>query len=66
MAILGVILILVGLSMAQSGFTAKWRMSHYQELTARGENVVEYNYHIAFRGAWWIPTGIGILLIAFS
>lgn len=67
MTSLGVILILVGLLMARSGFAAAWRMKNYFELKARGLPVDgEYGYHVLFRKLWWIPLGIGIFLVIFS
>jgi len=64
---LGTILIVVGLFMAWSGFSAKQRMDHYGELAVRGVKVdPEYGYHVLFRKVWWIPVGIGISLIFFS
>jgi hypothetical protein len=62
---LGTILVLIGLSMAWSGFSAKWKMEHFVELRARGIEVKEYGYHVFFRQIWWIPTGIGVLLLIF-
>ena len=59
---LGTISLLIGLAMAWSGFSAKWKMQHFDELYARGIIVKEYGYHVFFRQIWWIPTGIGILL----
>ena len=56
----GIILILIGLSMGWSGFAAKWRMDHYVRLTVSD---AEFGYHILFRQIWWIPVGIGILLV---
>jgi hypothetical protein len=56
----GIILILIGLSMGWSGFAAKWRMDHYVRITVSD---AEFGYHILFRKIWWIPVGIGILLV---
>lgn len=58
----GIILILIGLSMGWSGFAAKWRMDHYVRLTVSD---AEYGYHILFRKIWWVPVGVGILLVVF-
>ena len=59
---LGTILVLIGLAMAWSGFSAKWKMAHFVELHARGIQVKEYGYHVFFRQIWWIPTVIGVLI----
>lgn len=63
---LGAILVLMGLAMAWSGFSVKWKMEHYFELYARGIVVREYGYHVLFRKTWWIPTAIGVLLLIIS
>ena len=60
---LGTILVLIGLLMAWSGFSAKWKMEHFAELYARGITAKEYGYHVFFRKIWWIPIAIGVLLI---
>ncbi len=60
---LGIILVLVGLSMAWSGFSAKWKMEHFAELYARGIIAKEYGFHVLFRKIWWIPVAIGGLLV---
>jgi len=52
--LVGIILILLGIIMAWSGYSAKWNMEHYLELRARGVDAREYNYHILFRQIWWI------------
>jgi hypothetical protein len=60
---LGILLILIGLSMAWSGFAARWRMNHYIRLSVSD---AEYGYHVLFRKIWWIPVGISIVLVTFS
>lgn len=59
---LGVILVLIGLAMAWSGFSAKLKMEHFVELRTRGVEVKEYGYHVFFRQIWWIPIAIGVLI----
>ena len=64
---LGIILLLIGISMAWSGFSAKWKMEHFAELYVRGIIAKEYGYHVFFRKIWWIPTLIGgVLVVAFQ
>lgn len=73
---LGTILVLIGLSMAWSGFSVKLKMKQYIDslekitrenpallLHTRLEIPREYGYHALFRYIWWIPTVIGGLLI---
>lgn len=60
MAIIGVILILIGLLMAWSGFAARWRMKNLQRITVE---TGEYGYHVLFRKIWWLPVGLGVLLL---
>jgi hypothetical protein len=60
---LGVILVLIGLVMAWSGYSAKWNMERFVELRARGIDVKEYGYHVFFRQIWWIPVIIGIIIL---
>ncbi len=60
---LGPILIVVGFWMAWSGFAAKWRMNNLSRITVENG---EYGYHVLFRKIWWIPVGVGVLLVAFQ
>ena len=53
---LGAILVLIGLSMAWSGYYMEWKMRNL--LRAR-----QYGYHIVFRKIWWVPTVIGGFLL---
>jgi hypothetical protein len=60
MVIFGVVLIFIGLLMAWSGFAAKWRMKNLQRITV---DTGERGYHMLFRRIWWLPVGLGIVLI---
>lgn len=60
MVTFGVILILIGLFMAWSGFAARWRMKNLQRITIE---TGEYGYHVLFRKIWWIPVGLGATLL---
>lgn len=74
----GVISILIGLSMAWSGFSIKWKMTQYENTLekiirenpallphTRLELPLEYGYHDLFRRIWWIPTVIGTVAVLF-
>jgi hypothetical protein len=71
---LGIILILIGLSMAWSGFSVKWKYKQYintlEKITRENPALLrhtrleiprEYGYHSLFRQTWWIPTVIGFV-----
>ncbi|MBT7324988.1 MAG: hypothetical protein HN855_07520 [Anaerolineae bacterium] len=62
----GIILVLVGFGMARSGFSMQAESNRYDKLVQRG--IVspvpqEYNYHVLFRKIWWVPLGVGLVLI---
>lgn len=63
MGLVGIILILLSLMMAFSGYRAKYRLDHIDEFHSRGIEVIEYNYHILFRYTWWIGAIAGIILL---
>ena len=53
---IGIVLVIIGLFMAWSGFSMGWKTKNL--VRAR-----EYGYHVVFRKTWWVPIVIGILLI---
>lgn len=70
----GTILILIGLAMAWSGFSVKWKHKQYidtlEKITRENPALLqhtrleiprEYGYHGFFRQIWWIPTVIGVV-----
>lgn len=62
----GIILMLIGLGMAWSGFSMQNKVNRFNEMVKRGilgPFPQEYGYHRIFRGYFWIPLGIGIILI---
>jgi hypothetical protein len=75
----GVISILIGLSMAWSGFSVKWKIKQYidtlEKITRENpalllythlEVPLEYGYHDFFRKIWWIPTTVGAITVLLS
>ena len=66
-------LIIIGLAMAWSGFSARARMKAWERQFQAGmfqpgltpRPPAEYNYHVWFRTVWWIPVVIGLLVLIF-
>jgi len=64
---LGLILFLIGLAMAGSGFSARWQeknRSRYNDWQVQMGD--EKNYHAVFRKTWWIPMGLGLVIVILS
>ena len=69
MYLLGVVLIVIGIAMAWSGYSMDANKKRYDKLLNRGvlsPSPREYGFHSRFKAYWWIPLVIGLLLIIFS